>query len=384
MSVALQEIPWEGASSTRDLGDLLHDVRALLHRYVVLSDPQATVITLWIAHTHALEAFDTTPYLRITSAVKRSGKTRLLELLESLVARPWLTGHTTVAALMRKIDTEHPTVLLDESDMTFSSHADQQLSSALTGMLNTGYKRNGKHTVCVGQNANLRAQDFSTFAAKAIAGIGDLPGTVADRSIRIELRRRSPHEVVAGWRARDGQAHAGPLRDALAVWAIRKGVADELRAARPLIPAGLSDRQADILEPLLAIADAAGGSWPDSARAAALVLARGDEDADVSIELLRDLSEFVSQALPDDAISSEALIQYLTADSDRPWADWRGGKPITARGLARILGPLGAHPDRHETKRGRVRGYRVSALRDALVRYLPDYASKCPSGPDYR
>ena len=56
---------------------------------------EATAVTLWVMMTHAIDAFDCVPYLMISSAEKQSGKTRLLEVLEVVVARPWLTGRTT-------------------------------------------------------------------------------------------------------------------------------------------------------------------------------------------------------------------------------------------------------------------------------------------------
>ena len=64
--------------------ELLHPlslVAWLVRRFVVLSPDQAAVVALWIAHTHSIDAFEQTPYLAITSAEKRSGKTRKLEVV---------------------------------------------------------------------------------------------------------------------------------------------------------------------------------------------------------------------------------------------------------------------------------------------------------------
>jgi hypothetical protein len=122
------EIPWHGrpmtAAAAPLLRDTLQDLRAFVRRFVVVTDDQAIALALWIAHTHVIDAFDCTPYLQITSATKRAGKTRLLEVLEPLVARPWLTQRVSAAALVRKIDKEHPTLLLDESDAAFKGEKD--------------------------------------------------------------------------------------------------------------------------------------------------------------------------------------------------------------------------------------------------------------------
>jgi hypothetical protein len=343
------------------LGATLDTVVSYLRRYVVITDDQAVAVALWVAHTHAIDAADCTPYLQITSATKRSGKTRLLEVLEPVVRRPWLTGRTSAAALMRKVDAERPTVLLDESDASFNG--DQAYAEALRGLLNSGYRRSGKSTVCVGQGAKMEARDFSTFAPKAIAGIGDLPGTIADRAIRIELRRRTTDEPCARWRERDGGIEAGPIRISLARWATP--ATDVLRAARPELPAALGDRQTDVWEPLLAIADLAGDDWPQRARRAAVRLAGGVEDTDIRVELLRDLVDVV--AVCDTVVLSKTILAELVKLEDRPWGSYRHEKPISGRALASLLKPLGVHP----WNSGAARGYRVDAIREAIARYLP-------------
>jgi len=118
---------------------LLDDVMRFVRRFVVLSSEQLVAIALWVVHTHAIDAADATPYLNITSAEKRSGKTRLLEVLELVVARPWRTGRTSAAALVRKIDGDKSTLLLDESDAAFKGR--REYGEALRGILNDGHRR---------------------------------------------------------------------------------------------------------------------------------------------------------------------------------------------------------------------------------------------------
>jgi Protein of unknown function (DUF3631) len=180
--------------------ELLVKLIAVIRRFVALSEAQALLIALWIVHTHALDAADTTAYLNIHSAEKRSGKTRLLEVLSLLVARAWFTGRVTAAVLVRKVAAETPTLLLDESDAAFKG--DREYAETLRGVLNAGFRRGGVASLCIGQGANLTYEDFPVFSPKAIAGIGTLPEE-------------------------------------------------------------LDDRAQDIIEPLLAIADEAGGEWPN-------------------------------------------------------------------------------------------------------------------------
>ena len=373
-------LPWPGSRNeyterevSVGLSEILTSTIAFLRKYVVITNEQAAAIALWAAHTHAIDAFDCTPYLQIGSATKRSGKTRLLEVLEPLVAKPWFTGRTSAAALVRKVDAERPTLLLDESDAAFGG--EKEYAEALRGQLNSGYRRSGKATVCVGQGSKIEARDFSTFCPKAIAGIGTLPDTVADRSIPITLRRRLSDEPCERWRERDGHAEAAPLRDLLAAWGAR--ALENLRDARPDLPSNLGDRQADVWEPLIAIADMAGDTWSTRARAAAVALSGSLDDTDITIELLRDVADILTKIPPhQDVIASTSLIEKLTADEDRPWATWRKGeKPITPRGLARLLDPLDIHVDQYKVAGERIRGYRIDAFTDAIARYLPSQAS---------
>jgi hypothetical protein len=209
-------------------GRMLDQTLTFVRRYVILTDEQAVAVALWIAHTHAFDAAETTPYLSITSAEKASGKTRLLEVLEKLVARPWLTGHVTAASLVRKVARDAPALLLDESDAAW---AERDYAEALRGVLNSGYRRGGKASVCVKNGGDWDVRDFPTFCPKAIAGIGTLPDTVASRSIPIRLKRRAPAEHVERFRERDAADAAEPIYMELRSWAERS--IDTLATARP-------------------------------------------------------------------------------------------------------------------------------------------------------
>jgi hypothetical protein len=317
-----------------ELAQTLADIAHLLRRYVVLSPAQAVACTLWVAHSHALEAADATPYIAITSPEKESGKTRTLEVLELLVARPWLTSRVTAAVLPRRIDKEQPTLLLDESDAAFGG--DKEYAETLRGVLNSGYRRGGGYSVCVGQGANISYVTLSTFGAKAIAGIGKLPDTVQSRSIPIRLRRRTSTETVERFRRRDAEAAAEPIR--LSVESLAAFNVEKLREARPEIPAQLSDRAADVWEPLLAIADLAGDIWPAQAREAAIELSTGApvEDDSLGVLLLADVKA-VFDGAGADRLSSAVLVAALNDLAESPWSEWNKGKGLTQNRLAALL-----------------------------------------------
>jgi len=257
---------WRPASGA----EILDVVLAFVTRFVSMTAHQARVVALWVAHTYAFDAADTTPYLSVNSPEKQSGKTRLLEVAEKIVMNPWLTGRTTAAALVRKINGQHPTLLLDESDTAFQQ--EKEYVAALRGILDTGYRKSGKASLCVGQGAAIEVRDFQTFSPKAIAGIGQLPDTVRDRSIPIKLKR-ARRGAVARFREREANREGLEIAARLATWCAAN--LETLRQARPETLTQLSDRQSDCCEPLLAIADLAGGEWPEIARKALVELCTG-------------------------------------------------------------------------------------------------------------
>jgi Protein of unknown function (DUF3631) len=301
--------------------DVLEGIAACIRRYVVLSEEQVGLIALWILHTYAFAAAEATPYLNINSAEKRSGKTLLLEVLRLIACSPWLTGRATAAVLVRKISAEQPTLLLDESDAAFKG--DREYAETVRGILNVGFRRGGAVSLCVGQGANLTYKDFPVYCPKVIAGIGNLPDTIADRSIPIKLKRRSQSEKVKRLRFRKAEPETLPLREAAAAWAETHVV--DLIGLEPSLPEKLDDRAQDIIEPLLAIADTVGGGWPKKARKAAVALLTGEDREDtesLGARLLRDLRKIFDREKAEQ-FPTGSLLEELWAAEDAPWGSLR-------------------------------------------------------------
>ena len=214
-----------------------------------------------------------TPYLAVTSPEKRSGKTRLIEVLNLLVAGPLRSANASPAVLFRTIDAKGPTTLfLDEVD-TVLKNGNSEMAEAVRGLLNAGFERGTPFSRMEGQGAAMKPRHFDVFCPKLIAGIGKVPETVADRAIDIRMKRKRPGEQPERFYRRQVVAAAVEPRARLAAWAAAQ--ADALAEARPELPDELDDRAADGWEPLLAIAAAAGGDWPARARRAALALSGG-------------------------------------------------------------------------------------------------------------
>jgi hypothetical protein len=122
----------------------------------------------------------------------------------------------------------------------------------------------------------------------------------------------------------------------------------------------------------------AGGEWPERARRAALALAlsgTGSEPCDsLREQLLADIRESFGERGPG-RLLTEDLLQDLRAREDRPWGEWRGGHPLSAVQLARLLKPFGVRPRLFRTGPKVARGYEPESFADAFSRYLPGESS---------
>lgn len=359
---------------------VLDELLETITKYVVLPDRHAAAaVTLWIAATHALPAFDCAPRLIASSPDKRCGKTRLLDIITGTCHQPLATVNATVAAIFRSIGREHPpTLLIDEADTIFGSKRVAEQNEDLRALLNAGHQRGRPALRCVGPS-QIPTQ-FPTFAMSALAGIGAMPDTVVDRGIHITMRRRTNDEKVSQFRAR----RDGPILEAARVKLSRWAALhlDALAKAEPAMP--VEDRAADTWEPLVAIADEAGGHWPATARAAckALVNRAGetDEDQSLAIKLLSDIRGiFADRCTP--FLPSGDLVSELRRIEDSPWNDF----DLNPNKLAFRLKDFGIKPQRNTI--GNIRGYSLEALSDVFARYLrqsPSEPSETPTEQDKR
>jgi hypothetical protein len=171
----------------------LDEVEAYLRLYVVYPSDHAVVAhTLWIAHTHLIESFHTTPRLAFMSAEKESGKTRALEVTELLVPTPAFSMSASPAAIVRKLSAEQATVLYDEIDNVFGNAKLQEQNADLRALLNGGYRRGAMVLRCTTHGKKVEVEELSAFAAVAVAGLRELPDTLGSRAIIIRMKRRAP------------------------------------------------------------------------------------------------------------------------------------------------------------------------------------------------
>jgi putative DNA primase/helicase len=374
-SYSLNDIePWPDPV---DGAALLHQLSALLQNYIILNldeetgdCPSAYAMALWAVHAHAHDAFHTSPLLAIESPQKRCGKTRVIEILQHLTPRAIMTANVTPSALFRIIERDKPTLFIDEGDTFLKANEEMR------GILNSGHTRSSAYVLrTVEIKGELEPRQFSTWAPKAIALIGDLPSTLQDRSVVIQLRRKRKGEQVARFRTDRAGAMLTLNRQA-ARWAADHKEA--LMTADPVPPDALHDRAADNWRPLLAIADRAGADWPEMARDAARALSSDDGDSDqqeAGIRLLADCKAIFEEKAVE-ALQPQQLVIALQQIEESPWSEWRHGRPVTARSVARLLKPFGiksCEPTRAFSGEKR-RFYARRDFEDAWSRYLSSMA----------
>ena len=327
---------------------LVSELTAAIRKYVVLTGGDAPAVALWVLHAFCFDSFACTPRLAITAPEKRCGKTTLLDVIGLLAPRPLSTANISAAATFRTIEVARPTLLIDEAD-TFLGENEE-----LRGILNSGHRAGGQVIRTVGDDFEPRT--FSTHCPVAIAQIGKLPDTLADRSIHISMKRRAPGETVTQFRLGRTPELVEAARKAL------RWVADNVDAIRecdPAIPDAIFNRAADNWEPLLAVAEVIGGDVAARARQAALAACGVEQEQSIGTLLLADIRDaFLEQSV--DKVASAELVEVLAAMADRPWAECRHGKPINQNWLARRLKDFGIRPGNIKIGGQVPKGYHVA------------------------
>ncbi|MFF9783259.1 DUF3631 domain-containing protein [Streptomyces nigrescens] len=349
---------------------LLDELRAQISQFVIPPSPEALdAITLWVAATHLQPAWQHAPRLAVVGPAKRCGKSRLLDVLTETVHEPMLTINTTPAAIFRSISEEEPpTLLVDEADTIFGPKVAEK-NEETRGLLNAGHQRGRYVTRVVGNDHT--PHKFATFAMAAIAGIGDLPDTVMDRSVVIRMRRRAEGEKVRPFRSRRDIPALHEIRDRIHAWA--RPLLEEAANLEPDMP--VEDRAADTWEPLVIVADLAGGRWPRLARVACarMVTAEvaAEEDHPSGARILADIRRVFFAQREVDSLSTGDLLHHLRQDPEAPWAE-RGRDGLTARELSRMLRDFDIRPGNVRMADGRqLKGYMRNKFLDAWRRYCP-------------
>jgi Protein of unknown function (DUF3631) len=397
----------EPSASPPPLGKLLRAVAAMVTQRVYCLPHVADAVALWCIGSWGVNppgdptsGPDIFPRLHLHSPTKRCGKSTLLEIVQSAVRRPLAATDVTVAVIFRSVDKWHPTLIIDEADRLFAKNQE------LTGIINSGHTRSGyalRLTEVPRQGVtSYEPTSFSTFAAVALAGIGSLPSTIEDRSIRIDMQRQPDGQKAKAQRI--GLKQLANLRSKIAPHFMAH--ADAIGAAMATgvpdsdIPSALNDRDGDNWRPLLGLALLAGGGWLARAQHAAGLVCRVSADGDRGNEwALQQIVEHVTEgraaavaewqawvrsgrktvkplpgrpgvqrATPFRYVVSDNLAAWLMGKDDSGFGDAHDTPTVKLR-IARLLRTFGVRPTVRRFNGMPTRGYDVSAIRAVWRRY---------------
>jgi hypothetical protein len=340
-----------------------------VRRQVYCSEHAWVAIVLWIAGTYGYRLADVFPRLAILSEMRRCGKSTLLKTIHRLAFASELADNISPAAMYRSIAARPMTLCIDEYD-SFARD-----DSGIRNIVNAGYSRDGrvKRVEKSPDGKTWEVVDFPCFCPVAIVAIGRLPDTVQDRSVIVRLQRAPKKNGVGKRRLRTREMARVRQHIVPQLLAHAERIEAAIYRGASRLPQGLHDRAMDNWDPLIAVAELAGGDWPARARAAAEVLSGSADDDGLVEKLLRDI-RFVVEAprrhaidqwrawsaggrvgarptrLPRSqwptAIRTQDLYGRLVLMEHRPWADCNRGREITMRWLADRLKGLGVEPDR--------------------------------------
>ena len=350
---------------------LLDSTERYLRRFVRFpTEHEITALVLFVAHSWVFEASQATPYLLILSPELRAGKTRVLETIELVVREPLRAVDITAAAVFQAIEAWRPTLLVDEIDAIWKARSDQ--AEAVRSVLNSGSRRGA---YVVRGTPDGQPVKFTTWSPKVLAGIsnGHLPDTIRDRSIVLRIERLRPDEHVDDLFPVDLAEPMAKLRDQFENWAAHRLEALTAWRRKQRIPE-LDARLQEAWDPLLAIAEDAGGNWPERARAAAVALAkgRGDDEQTHGHVLLAALRPIFDAE--GDPLASKTICRALNDDELLPFGGYSDGRGIAPRELAKLLKPYAIKPRnvRSAGITGICKGYHREQLAEAWKRYAPE------------
>ncbi|HEX3626485.1 MAG TPA: DUF3631 domain-containing protein [Verrucomicrobiae bacterium] len=356
------------------IGELLTEIETVIKRHVVLSDAAATALAVWVLHTYVYETRDTVAYVAIESPEKRCGKTTLLTVLAAMGNKPLIASNVTVGALFCAIDTCRPTLFIDEADTFLAGN------STMRGVINSGNTWRTAYVLRMSKSSRPRNQSpdqqspdhkgagqlkrYSCWCPKVVAMIGNVPDTIADRSIVVHLTRKLTTEI----RAPLAELDPSVIKAKCARFA--QDEVQKIRQFEKIRGDGLNDRAADTFDPLFVIARLAGKEWEEKLHAAALAISPASGAKNTAGELLLDVfTIFLSTGRP--KIFTRQLVDYLRDEEYSITSTILKDPAINEHKIAEILRAYGIKPSPCRIGKVIARGYTPEDFSDALKRYVP-------------
>ena len=364
-SIVEELTPWSDAVDSQEI---YHEIKSVASGYIVLPPGGLSALALWCMGTYAFDGFHIFPKLLFHSPEKRCGKSTALDVVEALSNRSLLSSNITPAALFRVIESYHPTLVIDEADTFIAGRNDD-----LIGIINSGHAKNRAFVIrTVGDD--FEPKRFSTWSPQAFASIKRLQDTIMDRSIVIELQRKTAGEATQRIPA-NLKAILRPLRQKIMRWHDDNQAGLESNVIEP--PAIGNDRAVDNWLPLFTIANSIGTDCLDECLVAYTRLNKYEDDPSIHVMLLEDIQQIFADS-GRQQFPSEQLVEALVGLPDRPWCEWKHGHPMTVNSLAKLLKTYSIKSRQVRQGDARFRCYELKSFADTFSRYL----SSSPQKPD--
>lgn len=378
-----EPIPWP---TPVNASMIFEEVYRVICKHMVIPHEYAIIITFWIVHAHLFDVFSHTPRLIITAPDSECGKSLLaIHLIGNLVPKPQPTENLNPAVFYRIIEQSRPTILGDEMDELLKQ------DPALIGGINGGWEPHGGALRCVGDNHEVRK--FSTYAPCLLAGVkihSMLPNTTLSRSFIVPLERAHAGETFVPFDEAQHQAELREIGRKLARWCLDHR--ERIRQTRPQLPEGARNRKADKWRPFFALAEIAGGEWPQRATQA-YKFEEGEETNRLSkeLQLLSDIREVMREN--ESFIYTHVLITRLCELEESPWLEYNfkakdaEDRKIKPRQISNMVREYKVRPDDVGPPGGKkLKGYSRAkgayALEPAWRRYLKPKANTPPTNAE--
>jgi hypothetical protein len=360
---------------TPKLNEIVTKIETYIQDYVTLANPQyALPIALWVLGTYCFPEFDAYPYLTITAATKRSGKTRLGEMISFCCSNPRMFAALTGPTMFRCIQEEHPTIIFDESEGLSSEAA-----GTMRSVLNVGYRRGQT----VPRSAGQGIKEYDTYCPKIFILIGDVYDTLRDRSIVIFMKRAETRKRFTFEAAKE----EGKIIRELVSESVKQQIGAIMRTFQQ--HQGLSflmDRDEEIWTSLFCLAEVfckdriqelqacAADMAAEKTGEAVKYTASKEAEAEATKDEYRKrmLADLWSLFMVDHvkAIRSEEVVDKLKAIPTAPWRKFKG-VGITAHDVASMMEIFKLNPVRIALGSGRgnqkfYRGYKRADVEKAM------------------
>lgn len=349
----------------------LEVIDRFIRRFIILpNESDYTIVTLWITHTYFTDRIKSTPRLALISPEYGCGKSRVLEVLESLCFRGEKLDHYTRSYLMRTVDQvrketgKPPTLLVDEVDSKWSQKTEE--GEAMRAFVNTGYRDKGYYGITEGGDSK-KPTKFRTFAPIAMAGKGEvLPESVMSRSIVIRIQKRKGEESIEDFLTDSVAFEAEEIREGIESWSDYQSQA--IAEINPLI--SVRDREKELWLPLFKIAELGGQEWRERVLDALKnhLDSKGGDPISRERQLLTDIRKVWNMGA--DKMRSAHLVSALISIPDSEWATFNFGKPLNDKAMAKRLRPYGITSKNLRFGSDTYKGYVFPEIAKAFETYL--------------